>query len=130
MKLFGPLLPIELVRIARRQRLTMIRCLYAVGIVAFVGTVYAIATDNWTVRTKPQQLAPITEGLLYGLIGLQLMVAAAVTTNWMADAIAREKERQTPPFLLATPLSAREIIRSKLAPRLVHIVMLLLAGWP
>ena len=54
---FGPLLPIELVRIVRRQRLTTFRCAYAAGIAALAAGVYAIATENWTVRIKPQQLA-------------------------------------------------------------------------
>ena len=130
MNLFGPLLPIEMVRVVHRQRLTSMRCAYATGIAAFAAAVYIFASENWTINTAPRQLAPITEVLFYVMFGIQFLVAAGVATNWTADTIAREKERRTLSFLLATPLTDREIIFDKFAARLAQIAMFLLAGLP
>jgi ABC-type transport system involved in multi-copper enzyme maturation permease subunit len=127
---FGPILRLELVGIARRQRLTAARCLYAVALAAVAATTYASATKGWSVRTRPQDLAAVTEGLFYGLFAIQFALAVPLTLNATAGAVAAEREKQTLPFLLATPLGDAEIVLSKLAARLAQVALLLLAGLP
>jgi hypothetical protein len=126
---FGPILRSELVRIARRQRLTLMRCAYVLGLVTVAVVTYATATKNGTVRTRPQELAPITAGLFYALLAIQFLLAVA-TPNWTADAIAGEKERRTLPFLLLTPLADWQIVVGKLTSRLAQITLFVLAGLP
>jgi ABC-type Na+ efflux pump permease subunit len=130
MTFFGPLLPLELARLPRRQRLTLIRCTYALGLTVLAGMIYGASTEWWTKVLAPSTTARITEGIFAGVFALQFFVAAIVTVNWMAGVITYEKERRTLPFLLATPLADREIIVGKLTARLAQVAMLLLAGLP
>lgn len=130
MTLFGPLLPFELARIPRRQRLTLVRCTYAAGITVLAGLIYGVATEWWTKALAPSTTARITQGIFAGIFAVQFFVAAIVTVNWMAGVVTYEKERRTLPFLLATPLADREIILGKLTARLAQVAMLLLAGLP
>jgi ABC-type transport system involved in multi-copper enzyme maturation permease subunit len=127
---FGPILRFELVRAARRQRLILTRCAYAVAAAALVTAVYATATKGWQVRLRPHDLAELTEGLFYGLLAVQFALAVVIATNWTPDAITAEKERRTLPFLLATPLTDGEIVLGKLFARLARIGLILLAGLP
>jgi ABC-type Na+ efflux pump permease subunit len=130
MTLFGPILRYELVRAARRQRLTLLRCVYAAALLGAVAATYAALTHGGTVTPPPAVLARAVEGLFYGLFAAQFAVAAALTPQWAADAVTGEKERQTLPFLLATPLHSREIVLGKLAARLAQLGLFVLAGLP
>jgi ABC-type transport system involved in multi-copper enzyme maturation permease subunit len=126
---FGPILRFELARIARRQRLTLGRCLYALTIAGIAAATYFVATDGWAVRTRPQDLAPVTAGLFYTLFALQFALTLN-TPNWAADAIAGEKERRTLPFLLATPLRDWQIVIGKVTAQVAQVAMFVLAGVP
>jgi ABC-type Na+ efflux pump permease subunit len=126
---FGPIARFDLVRIARRQRITLFRCVYALGLALIAATTYWAATRNWTVRTRPQEIARITAGLFYGLFAVQFVLVVA-TPNWTADAIAGEKERRTLPFLLLTPLGDWQIVLGKLIARLAQVGLFVLAGIP
>jgi ABC-type transport system involved in multi-copper enzyme maturation permease subunit len=126
---FGPIVRFDLVRIARRQRITLSRSLYILALAAIAAATYWMATRNWTIRTRPQDLARITLGLFCGLLAVQFLLAGAMP-NLTADAIAGEKERRTLPFLLATPLGDWQIILGKLTARLAQVGMFVLAGLP
>jgi ABC-type Na+ efflux pump permease subunit len=125
----GPIAWFDLVRIARRQRITLFRCVYAIVLAAIAAVTYWAATRNWTIRTRPQEIARITAGLFYGLFAVQFALAVA-TPNWTADAIAGEKERRTLPFLLLTPLGDWQIVLGKLIARLAQVGLFVLAGIP
>src|SRR5207244_1526030 len=89
---FGPLLRFELVRIARRQRLTLARCLYALTASAIAAAVYTSAFYTYHRQPRPQDLARVTEGLFYGLFALQFFAALSLAPRWTAATIAGEKE--------------------------------------
>src|SRR5437660_5806346 len=126
---FSPIVRFDLVRIARRQRITFHRTLYIIALAGIAAATYAAATRNWTIRTRPQEIARITLGLFYGLFAVQFVLAIA-TPSWTADAIAGEKERRTLPFLLATPLGDWQIVLGKLTARLAQVGLFVLAGIP
>jgi ABC-type transport system involved in multi-copper enzyme maturation permease subunit len=61
---------------------------------------------------------------------VQATIVLLVTPLFVASGIVEETERRTLEFLLATDLSAREIILGKLWPRLLLVLCLVMAGWP
>ena len=126
---FGPIFWFELMRVARRQHLIYWRCAYISILTVIAAGTYYFATDGWARGARPQDLAPITTMLFYGLFSLQFAVAI-ITPNWAAAAVAGEKERRTLPFLLATPLRDWEIVVGKFAAQVAPTGMLVLAGVP
>jgi ABC-type transport system involved in multi-copper enzyme maturation permease subunit len=130
MSFFGPILRYELVRIARRQRLTLVRCLYAVALVGVAVVTYATVTRGGEYTPRPSELARATEWLFYGLFAGQFLILALKAPQWAADAVTGERERRTLPFLLMTDLRSREIVLGKLAARLAQPLVLVLAGLP
>lgn len=130
MKLFGPILRWELIRIARRQRLTLSRTLFALALFAIAVVVYWTAYQGLRTKFSLREVARVTEGLFYGLLALLFVAVATFTPQWTSDAITGEKERRTLPFLLLTDLTSREIIVGKLASRLAQLGTFLLAGLP
>lgn len=130
MPVVGPLFRHELVRIARRQRVTLWRCTYALCLVGIAAITFAVATQGFTTGISVGRTARISEGLFIGLLLLQFLMGAALIPQWTADAVAGEKEKQTLPFLLVTDLTSREVVLGKLAARLSQVLMFLLAGLP
>jgi ABC-type Na+ efflux pump permease subunit len=130
MRILGPIFRFELFRIARRQRLTSSRCLFALALAGVAAAVYIAAYKESPLPLTLHQIANITEGLCYGFLGILFAVAVIFTPQWTADAIASEKERRTLPFLLLTDLTSHEIILGKLASRLVQIGFFVLAALP
>jgi ABC-type transport system involved in multi-copper enzyme maturation permease subunit len=132
LKLFGPVLFYDLVRIARRNRYYLIRVLYAAVLLAMLSWVYLA----WTVgRTgadavPPNEAAAFAGAFFYMFMGVQFLIVTVVTPAYTAGAVAEEKERKTLEYLLATDLRNREIVLSKLASRLLNLVLLLLTGLP
>ena len=130
MRILGPIFRFELVRIARRQRLTTSRCLFALALSLVAAAVYITAYKEAPLPLTLHDIARITEGLCYGFLGILFAVAVIFTPQWTADAIASEKERRTLPFLLLTDLTSHEIILGKLGSRLVQIGFFVLAALP
>ena len=130
MRILGPIFRFELVRIARRQRLTTSRCLFASALSGVAAAVYITAYKEAPLPLTLHEIASITEGLCYGFLGILFAVAVMFTPQWTADAIASEKERRTLPFLLLTDLTSHEIILGKLGSRLVQIGFFVLAALP
>ena len=130
MRILGPIFRFELFRIARRQRLTSSRCLFALALAGVAAAVYITAYKESPLPLTLHEIANITEGLCYGFLGILFAVAVIFTPQWTADAIASEKERRTLPFLLLTDLTSHEIILGKLVSRLVQIGFFVLAALP
>src|SRR5947209_7913391 len=131
LRLLGPMLFYDLVRVARRSRYFFFRCFYALLLSLLLGWVYLIwylGTNSG--RMQPNEMARFAESFFYTFMVVQLMVAAVLTPAYTAGAIAEEKDRKTLEFLLATDLSNREIVLSKLLSRLANITLLVLAGLP
>jgi ABC-type transport system involved in multi-copper enzyme maturation permease subunit len=131
LRLAGPMLPYDLVRVARRTRYFFLRCLYALLLSLLLGWVYLFwYLDSDTGRMRPNEMARFAETFFYTFMLVQFTVVVVLTPAYTAGAIAEEKERKTLEFLLATDLRNREIVLSKLLSRLANITLLVLAGLP
>jgi ABC-type transport system involved in multi-copper enzyme maturation permease subunit len=133
LKLFGPILFYDLVRIARQRRYYWLRALYAVLLAATLGWVYWTWTLHYRYAATGMQAKDMTvfaESFFYTFMFIQLVVVAILTPAYTAGAIAEEKDRKTLEFILATDLRNREIVLSKLISRIVNLTLLIMAGLP
>jgi ABC-type transport system involved in multi-copper enzyme maturation permease subunit len=131
LKLFGPVLFYDLVRIGRRTRYTLLRCLYATFLLVLLCWIYLI----WSVRSesgsiRASEMADFAESFFYTFMVIQFVTVALLTPAYTAGAIAEEKDRRTLEFVLATDLRNREIVLSKLASRLANLLLIVLTGLP
>lgn len=135
----GPLFFYDLVRLARRGRSTLLRCVYALALFGNLFIAYhnrfpghdllsAPFTPQNTVR--PADLSLLAEEFVYSILWLQTAAIFVLTPAYLAGALAEEKERRTLELLFTTHLSDREIVLGKLAARLAHLAGVLLAGVP
>jgi ABC-type transport system involved in multi-copper enzyme maturation permease subunit len=132
LRLCGPMLFYDLVRIARRSRYFFLRCLYTLLLSLLLGWVYLMwyLKSGSTGRLLPNDMARFAESFFYTFMTVQFLVVVVLTPAYTAGAIAEEKERKTLEFLLVTDLRDREIVLSKLLSRLANITLLILAGLP
>jgi ABC-type transport system involved in multi-copper enzyme maturation permease subunit len=132
-QLFGPVLFYELLRIGRRGRYVIVRCLYALALLVFLLLVYWVWVD--TVRIvrgamAPRDLANFAASFFYVFAGLQLCMVIFLTPAYTAGVLAEEKERGTLEAILATDLRNREIVLGLFLARLMNLTLLLLTGLP
>jgi ABC-type transport system involved in multi-copper enzyme maturation permease subunit len=132
LKLFGPVLFYDLIRIARRGRYALLRCLYAVFLLLMLLAIYRIAYANRP-ESGPmdaKQLASLGEVFFSAFIGVQYFAVCLLTPAFTAGAIAEDKERRTLEFVLTTDLHDREVVLGKQTARLANLALLVLAGLP
>jgi ABC-type transport system involved in multi-copper enzyme maturation permease subunit len=131
LRLCGPMLFYDLVRIARRRRYFFLRCLYVLLLSLLLGWVYLLwYLNSSTGRLQANEMASFAESFFYTFMSVQFLVVIVLTPAYTAGALAEEKERKTLEFLLATDLRNREIVLSKLLSRLANLTLLVLAGLP
>lgn len=131
LKLFGPVLFYDMVRVGRRSRYFLVRTAYVVFLFLMMTYVYS----TWSWRLESRQLASevmseFAESFFYTFMGVQFLVLLVLTPGYVAGCIADEKDRKTLEFLLATDLRNREIVLGKLISRLANLLMIVLAGLP
>lgn len=135
LRLFGPVLFYDLVRLGRRSRYIVLRCLYIGFLLLLLFWVYSM----WDLESRYQygrstpranEMARFAESFFFTLMTVQLAVVLILTPAYLAGAIAEEKDRKTLEFMLATDLRNREIVLSKLAARLLNLAMIVLAALP
>ena len=73
-------------------------------------------------------LAETAEEIFSTFLTTQVVAVLALTPAMVAGTIADEKQRKTLHYLLASQLSSLEIVGGKLAARLLHVVVLVLAA--
>jgi ABC-type transport system involved in multi-copper enzyme maturation permease subunit len=130
-KLFGPVLFYDLLRIARRNRYAVLRVGYAVFLLVTLLLVYLnFHEDAWRGEIQARQMAQFAESFFFTFMSIQFTTVCLLTPAYTAGAIAEEKERKTLEFLLATDLHNREIILSKQLSRLGNMALLILTGLP
>jgi ABC-type transport system involved in multi-copper enzyme maturation permease subunit len=132
-KLFGPVLPYDMIRMARRSRYLVMRCFYIMILLAVLYIVYQ--SFAWTVSTMGSrmtaaELAQFGESFFGYFLLTQYIVILLITPAYVAGAIAEEKQRKTLEYMLATDLRNREIVLGKLVARLANLLLFLLAGLP
>jgi ABC-type transport system involved in multi-copper enzyme maturation permease subunit len=137
--LVGPLFFYELLRLARRGRSTLLRCLYALALLGVLYFVYAHHFPHAPLLTNPfteglglplADLARLAGGFVAAVVALQGLVVVLCAPAYLAGAIAEERERRTLELLFTTHLTDREIVLGKLCGRLAHLAGVLLAGLP
>src|SRR5262249_45672171 len=117
LKLFGPLLMYDLVCIARRRRYLLIRTAYAVTLLLLLAALYSYWFWNVPRGQNPagRELTRFAETFFFTFMCAEFVAILVLTPAYTAGAIAEEKDKSTLEFLLATDLSKREIVLSKLA---------------
>lgn len=136
--LVGPMFFYDVVRIARRGRSFLLRCVYVLLLLAGFCQAYGshFHGDPWRGAFSPRSFVPLRDLARFNhtfVLTFLIAQAAAVlvlTPVYLASAIAEEKERQTLALLFTTHLRDYEIILGKLFARLAHLGQLLLAGLP
>jgi ABC-type transport system involved in multi-copper enzyme maturation permease subunit len=132
-KLFGPLLFYELVRLARRGRQALFRCLYGLVLLLILYLVYS-EIETRAVRGRGRlpahEMAALGESFFTAFMVTQFLAVGLLTPVYVGGAVCDEKERRTLGFLLATDLRNREIVLSKLASRLANLCLLVLTSLP
>ncbi|MFO0890501.1 MAG: ABC transporter permease subunit [Isosphaeraceae bacterium] len=131
----GPVFVHELRTVARRRRFYTLRLVF--GLFLFY-LVFAYARRTWIFYGQDgddreyshAELARIGATLHANVLWLQAIAVAVLTPALVAGAIGEDRERKILSYLLASPLTAAEIVLGKLAVRLVNLVMLVLVGLP
>ena len=132
-KLFGPVLFYDLIRLARRGRYALLRCLYALFLLLMLYSVYSshrMAIVAGGGRLRASDMASLAESFFSVFMVAQFLAVGLLTPVYVAGAVCEEKERRTLEFLLATDLRSREIVLGKLASRLANLALLVLTGLP
>jgi ABC-type transport system involved in multi-copper enzyme maturation permease subunit len=139
MPLVGPLFRYELTRLARRGLQPRLRAVFA-GLL--LGALLLIYLQEFPGVSPVRVLFHLGEPLridrgsrfgerfLVSFLFVQLMVVMVATPAVVGGALAEEKERGSLDFLLATPLTDREIVLGKVAARLVFVGGVVLTGLP
>jgi ABC-type Na+ efflux pump permease subunit len=133
-KLFGPILFYDMVRMGRRSRYILLRCLYALLLLALMYPVYQSFLDPAgpfvQYEDPAKKLTLFGETFFYVFIAAQFIVTVLVTPAYVGGAIADEKHNRTLEYLLATDLRNREVVLGKLASRLANLALFLFTGLP
>jgi ABC-type Na+ efflux pump permease subunit len=137
--LVGPLFYYDLVRVGRKRRTIVHRCVYAmlllVGLRLAYGSVVPFSDVRSEVSLAPQAISArslprLARDFVIGILWVQTAVVFLVTPAYVGSAIGEEKERKTLDLLLTTHVHTRHIVLGKLAARASHVFLLLLAGLP
>lgn len=128
----GPVFQAELLTLSRRARFFAGRFLYGVLVLLVVSFAYhAMAKYFYDEGEIPiQRLAAIGQAIFAAFAWLQGLIALVMTPALVAGSIADEKQRKTLHYLMASQLSAPEIILGKVAARLLRIGVLAAIGLP
>lgn len=126
-RILGPHFYYDVVRLARRGRSTVLRCLYIAAMFAGLTVVYF---ETPTHQHHVNEFARVSEHFSYALFIVQNAAILVLTPAYLGSAIAEEKERHTLDLLFTTHLSNTEIILGKLTSRCIHLVGFVLAGLP
>jgi ABC-type transport system involved in multi-copper enzyme maturation permease subunit len=142
-QLFGPVLFYDLIRLGRRNRFFLLRCLYAAALLLVLAWAYDRFLESLNTWRGPgfnpyqarrtlqaDDVARLAEGFFSTFMAMQFAAVLLLTPAYTAGAISEEKDRKTLEFLLATDLNNREIVLSKLLARVANLTLLILTGLP
>lgn len=129
---FGPVLYYDMIRSARRIRTFLVRSLYALGLLILLGLIYGSMFEGRTeaALADPNEMTQFAEAFFTTFMSMQFILVLLLTPAYVAGAIAEEKERRTLEYMMATDLTSREIILSKLVSRIANLFYFLLVGLP
>jgi ABC-type transport system involved in multi-copper enzyme maturation permease subunit len=129
LRLFGPVLLVELRSAARRARFFLLRVAYALLLLQSLWSSQSLVESipGATTLTKSQNFA---QGFYAQFSMLQLTAAIIVSIAVTAGAIAEERKRRTLEFLFTTDLTNMEVVLGKLASRALLVGAVLLTAVP
>src|SRR5947209_13229625 len=138
-RLVGPIFGYELVRLARRGQHTRLRAGLAVALLVTLLVLYS----NWFPAANPLQIlaglearltlndqSAFAQSFMRSLLWVQLGAAVILTPVYAAGSVTEEIQRRSLDHLLATDLSAREIVLGKFLARSLYVTGILLTGLP
>lgn len=141
--LFGPVLFYDLLRMSRKGRYFTMRSFYIAVLLLVLFPVYEefrqhlehmrmiyFADARTFKNIVAAEAAKLGEWFFSAFMIVQFAIVYLLTPAYTAGAVSEEKERKTLEFLLATDLSNREIILSKLMSRLASMLLIVLTGLP
>lgn len=139
LRLFGPVLLWDLLRIGRQSRHAEVRTLYGgllFGLLLFVylawladnGLSFSAAFSGGAIPTRALGGYALTSCLLF--LCVQLLAVFLLTPAYLAGSIAEERERRTLEGLLTSDLHDREILFGMVLARLANLLLVLLTGLP
>lgn len=135
--LLGPLFGFDLFRSTRRSRYFLLRMyVYFVLLLLFCVFITWSSHTNLDMRASRRLAgtanrdARTAENVFVFFLYSHFLFSALFTPAYVASALTEEKERNTLEALMATDLSSREIVLSKLAVRLANLGLMLLTGLP
>ncbi len=139
----GPVLHQEMMLGGRRNRLHVLRWLYAALLVAEVLVLFlAFQSDEWSranrnIMTGGREAnvhasAPEVVGEQFAILFVrqQMILLLLITPAFVAGAITDEKRSGTLQYLALTDLESRHIILGKLVGRLAQVALVMLGGLP
>jgi ABC-type transport system involved in multi-copper enzyme maturation permease subunit len=133
-RFLGPLFLFDLFQATRRSRYFLLRVyVYFILLLLFsvVVTWSARTRSNYRIDSfRADRAALIAENYFYIFLLAHAAFSALITPAYVAPALTEEKERNTLEALMATDLSSREIVLSKLAVRMANLLLMLLTGLP
>lgn len=134
MKLFGPILFYDMIRMGRRSRYILLRCLYALLLLVLMYPIYQTYLDPagpFAKYADPlKKLTLFGETFFYAFMVAQFVVTVLVTPAYVGGAIADEKHNRTLEYLLVTDLCNREVVLGKFTSRLANLALFLFTGLP
>jgi ABC-type transport system involved in multi-copper enzyme maturation permease subunit len=134
LKLLGPVFCHDLVGLARRQRLTLRRVVYAALLLIAILILYVEKLPYTYLfdssRASPAQMREFAESFFAAFITVQFAAVILFMPALTANALAEERSNRTLEFLLTTQLTNPEIIASKLLTRFLQVGLLVLTGLP
>jgi ABC-type transport system involved in multi-copper enzyme maturation permease subunit len=131
-RVFGPVLLYDLMCIARRGRYLWLRFAYAVVLLLSLTSLYVYWNSNLPRQGAPSsaEITRFAESFYLIFMAAEFLVVLLLTPAYVAGALAEEKDRGTLDHMLATDLSNREIVLSKLVARAANLAILILTGLP
>ena len=126
--MLGPLFSLELVTSSRRSRYFLARVAYAVVLFFSLWVTYE-STQPYAL-SQTQSAANVARHFFETYSYLQMGAILLLAPAMVASTVASERESRTLDYLLASQLSGVEIVLSKLAARLLHVIFVLSAGVP
>jgi ABC-type transport system involved in multi-copper enzyme maturation permease subunit len=132
LRLFGPVLLYDLIRLGRNHRYFLFRTAYACSLLFLLVWIYLVwlldSSDAGNIHAN--ELANFSSWFTYLFLSIQFLIVVILTPVCTGGAIAEEKEKRTLEFLLATDLRNREIVLSKLVARLAGLLLITMIGLP
>lgn len=127
--LLGPVFRGELLRTARRRRYYVLRFLYASILLLLVWSKYQQTFSGNSTATIAA-VAGFAEETFIVFATVQLIAILLLIPPIFGGAITDEKQRKTMHYLMASRLSAAEIVIDKVLGRVPHLCVFLAMGLP